>query len=416
MVEDKGNNLSGSNSTPSPASTPNPKFTSIESYSTTRFPTNLSLTTTTTFKVAKDSHLSAIATLGPFTSNSEEEAESFIDRAAALITRYQIPITTFIPALITNQTGPHITTFEQISNNGYTDYEDFFNLIIKNYFPFSNYHMQLVQDIVLPKRFETVRESVSNHKQKLTNYARCRGRWNLPHLLTDAIIPISLKLSLPIDIEEHLNIQNVQNETVDSISKTAAIVEAARIRTRTITALAQPTHYDYGGPHRQIYRTNPPIEGGPYQGIHALPAAPQSYSGPPRSNCNGCGGDHWRKNCPHRESRCYNCEEIGHISTVCRTSVDRDRSGRLTSKVKSTNKGNFISTRKDSSRLDEAITGLNVLDNIKDRAIKANDTRRLRSQIKNPNPSPRKDHPVLAAQPYNLEEGEYAYQDDFSQN
>lgn len=44
--------------------------------------------------------------------------------------------------------------------------------------------------------------------------------------------------------------------------------------------------------------------------------------------CFGCGGDHLRKNCPHRKDRCAECGKIGHISRACRNKAIFDSAGR----------------------------------------------------------------------------------------
>jgi hypothetical protein len=39
----------------------------------------------------------------------------------------------------------------------------------------------------------------------------------------------------------------------------------------------------------------------------------------PSNVCAGCGRKHWRiKECPFKDSECYNCHRKGHIKTICR--------------------------------------------------------------------------------------------------
>lgn len=39
----------------------------------------------------------------------------------------------------------------------------------------------------------------------------------------------------------------------------------------------------------------------------------------PKTACFGCGGLHWKKNCPHKEAKCFACSKVGHIAAFCRT-------------------------------------------------------------------------------------------------
>ena len=36
------------------------------------------------------------------------------------------------------------------------------------------------------------------------------------------------------------------------------------------------------------------------------------------SPCFGCGGSHWRKDCPHKNSECFLCHKKGHLRSVCK--------------------------------------------------------------------------------------------------
>jgi len=367
----------------------------INTYKTLRFPVIITNEFPITSQSIKENHLRSIASLGVWTPNNESEAENYIDQCAAVVTRYQIPLNTFIPAIISNQLNSDLTTFEQVSQSGYTDFEDFFDKLIITYFPVSSHLIEMVQSLINPRRFQTVREALGNHKTTMTRYTRCIARWKKNHLISDDLLPISFRLSLPVDLEEHINIQFPKSTSIDEIAIAAAIVEAARNRTRTIHAgVVHPIDNPYvGGPQRKEY-TNIPNNCTPYQ-HRQIHAAPVGYNGPP-SPCNGCGENHWRKDCNFRNSRCRNCDDLGHISKVCNARVERDRSHRVISKMKSTKNGNFISTRKDATRLDEAITGGNVLDAIKDRAINANNKRRNRNHERHPPRKPRIEHPVLA--------------------
>ena len=45
----------------------------------------------------------------------------------------------------------------------------------------------------------------------------------------------------------------------------------------------------------------------------------------PKNPCSGCGGLHWKRDCPYKDSECFNCNGKGHIKKVCR--VKNPKSG-----------------------------------------------------------------------------------------
>ena len=44
---------------------------------------------------------------------------------------------------------------------------------------------------------------------------------------------------------------------------------------------------------------------------------PNSSSRPPQP-CRGCGRGHWRSDCPFKNAKCHECDQIGHLKNVCR--------------------------------------------------------------------------------------------------
>ena len=53
--------------------------------------------------------------------------------------------------------------------------------------------------------------------------------------------------------------------------------------------------------------------------------------------CYGCGGNHLRKDCRYRTSRCARCGKLGHINTVCKTFIIEDNVGNPRAQITSTN-------------------------------------------------------------------------------
>lgn len=49
-----------------------------------------------------------------------------------------------------------------------------------------------------------------------------------------------------------------------------------------------------------------------------------------KQNCNGCGGNHQRAHCPHRDTICFICKRRGHLQRVCRSLIPRSSSNSRT--------------------------------------------------------------------------------------
>ena len=58
----------------------------------------------------------------------------------------------------------------------------------------------------------------------------------------------------------------------------------------------------------------------------------------PSNPCSGCGGNHWKKDCPYTKTKCHKCGKIGHIQRACRSK-----------KAKNTNTVQELSEEEDNS-------------------------------------------------------------------
>ena len=46
--------------------------------------------------------------------------------------------------------------------------------------------------------------------------------------------------------------------------------------------------------------------------------ANNNKSSTPKSACFGCGGKHWKKDCPFKNAECHACRQVGHIKKMCK--------------------------------------------------------------------------------------------------
>jgi hypothetical protein len=63
---------------------------------------------------------------------------------------------------------------------------------------------------------------------------------------------------------------------------------------------------------------------------HTSPSQASS-SKPPPSPCFGCGGPHWNRDCPYKESKCNECGIKGHLAKMCPKKGNAPRGGRVQS-------------------------------------------------------------------------------------
>lgn len=77
----------------------------------------------------------------------------------------------------------------------------------------------------------------------------------------------------------------------------------------------------------------------------------------PSKPCYGCGGNHWKKDCPHAKTKCHKCGKIGHIARVCKNMGKQDsthsvQDGSQVKNVEVHNKSSYdyLFTMQESSR------------------------------------------------------------------
>ena len=87
----------------------------------------------------------------------------------------------------------------------------------------------------------------------------------------------------------------------------------------------------------------------------------------PKVPCNGCGGPHFRKSCPHLNSICYNCNRKGHISASCRS-----KRSKASAKQKSSNANAIESEFCEDSEIGNVFNFGNKIDPIRYELITTN--------------------------------------------
>ena len=138
----------------------------------------------------------------------------------------------------------------------------------------------------------------------------------------DPIDYINLKLLAQENIHPNLDPQEIVDRLFDHLPESYAQAQA---RVRPVDSV--PSAIDeirahwrrHGEPdksHAMQISSKPPLRNShSYRGRGRKQN--KSYSTSPRS-CQGCGGNHARSTCPHKEKQCHKCGVIGHLARVCR--------------------------------------------------------------------------------------------------
>lgn len=78
----------------------------------------------------------------------------------------------------------------------------------------------------------------------------------------------------------------------------------------------------------------------PQHGAHFVQSSHSSKSAPdtnfksnnkPNNPCAGCGGNHWRKECPYINSTCHSCNKKGHLQKCCYASKSKPKTNKNSS-------------------------------------------------------------------------------------
>ncbi|XP_020205195.1 uncharacterized protein LOC109790454 [Cajanus cajan] len=118
-----------------------------------------------------------------------------------------------------------------------------------------------------------------------------------------------------------------------AITEFPALVEKAKIverlegSNRVIRAVEGPSGSKRGsGSQGKLYDRPQPQQRGPVIRQPAETARGGGQGGGAALRCYRCGGSHLIRDCPHTESRCFRCQQMGHVSFNCPTRSRLERS------------------------------------------------------------------------------------------
>ena len=142
-------------------------------------------------------------------------------------------------------------------------------------------------------------------------------------------------------------------------------------------------------------------------GVLPEPTTPLTYAAvvlPPKLDCHGCGGKHFRKNCPHRETRCSKCHYQGHTTDYCRSHVVLDSAGNKRLTIRAQPSKVAAEYHLDDTRQKQLLNAKNVIQTMSATELKRSEANKARLKAKRalsqpPTKKARKENPPQAEVP-----------------
>lgn len=328
--------------------------------------------------------LKNFSSLPSFNPADEEEFENWFDQYSMMASRFRIcPEVGLNYFLSINDTVSSMV--QEIPAELMNDYEAFTDALALKMFPNSRYHRRLRNMMTNPQREPTIRAAGLRFRNITCRYIRITSRRGLQPAVTDAILPDLYLEMIPAAVQREVLMQLGYCNDVKTLMDKAEQVSA------TIDEHAYPAMPALD--MEAINRAAAAMGHGQPRPNRGFKKVPDSY------RCFGCGEAHLRRECPHYNARCANCNELGHTSKMCRSKVEKDEAGRIRARVTSKAGSTEVKITKDATINDQVTTASGVLSSIAKRASKASEARKARYRFKNPVKSLPVNHPIMTATP-----------------
>ena len=233
------------------------------------------------------------------------------------------------------------------------EFEELIKVIAENLFENNSSEEEAEIRVFNRNRCNSVFEAHIQLARNVQTYTTICARRNRKNILSDRLVSDLLLRSVPLAVFEDWQRRLKQYTTLGEVAKQLKLLEAALV-IQNQGILPEP--------QGRLTSTTRIIDG-------ANPS--QRRQGDAQmtkilhSTCWGCGErSHLRRDCPHQEDRCANCGKTGHISTVCRSTVERDSLGRIRSAVTPTQASVTATLRKDRPGLESARTVQDTVNNM----------------------------------------------------
>lgn len=187
--------------------------------------------------------------------------------------------------------------------------EDFFDIVARRLFKTPNYiyHHYFTLYQYSPGDFASLGVIL---RQKLRRHARLCHRWSSAQPVSTAYLKAAVVEVIPSRIKTTVKAERPQLSLLDFVDECVMLGR---------NDLDKPVVYAakvYTKENLEAYR-------------RAYPSRPRDQPTPDQvCRCCGAVGEHYRRNCPHKDARCEACGTKGHLAKHCQRTVVRDPDGK----------------------------------------------------------------------------------------
>lgn len=309
------------------------------------------------------------ATFPPMDLSSEHTIDKWMDGMARLVNQHALCVDLFMYLVTLNLPSQKAELFYR--GEGST-YEEKITSFVLTLFPQSDYPAQLERGLYNPQRQTDVANAFNSVNEHLNSYIRASNRRLRTILLSREQLTLFCLGTLPAAIHEYLEKfvnRRCHWRSLHDLYEDATFAEATLRK------------YEHKYTGEVAFPVETPPEEIPYrkEPLSRWREANTRTMVPPTHACPQCGDLHWRKDCPHKATRCEQCHKLGHLTKCCHSMVMKTPDGRfdllLTPKPGSTE----LHVYKDRTMEDRLQTAgktfRDVLDNTQHRSAKGKERR-----------------------------------------
>ena len=288
--------------------------------------------------------------LNSFNPKNEEDLEDWVDEAAIQVRRYRLCPTLFNEAWASVAENTARKVIESYSQGG--GYEDVVRYVAKKMFPSSRYVTQLERELWTGTSWNTVLEASQWLYNQAARYVRLCERRGRELCITNTLLRETAERCLPTMVRRNMIRAGVRGRLEDLMDR-AYEIEGNLLRERT--EIPEPLGVM-------------PVEEDELMDSRSVASATSNRPSGSKK-CPGCGRNHYYKDCRYKKHRCVNCNVVGHIKRACPNTVEKDRHGRVVTRVTPKPGSTTINIRKDRTALDHLFTAAEVIEMFKEMTL-----------------------------------------------
>ena len=244
-----------------------------------------------------------IGSVGPYVEEEEEFAD-YCARLELFMVANAISEEVKVPTFLT-VVGPKLYKLIQnlLSPTKPKDakYQDIIDTLKNHYKPKV---ITIFERYKFYNRKQEVGESVSQFVAGIREAAStCDFKTNLNEMLRDRLV---------VGIRDEATQRALLTEVNLTLNKAIEVANAREAAAKDVKEMGKGS-----GSINLVSRKN--FSTKPKPNFHPVKSNNQNKNSAPKNPCNGCGGRHWKRDCPFKDAECHKCNQKGHIKKVCYT-------------------------------------------------------------------------------------------------